>query len=88
MASKRKRPHRRKHEGSAADIREDKAQAKKRGMPMKDWENSPADKRMDAAGTGPMPGQTEFNAGDEQAMRQGVRRSRMPEPDMGDLGGM
>lgn len=86
MASKRKRPHRRKHEGSAADIREDKAQAKKRGMPMKDWENSPADKAMDAAA--PMPGPHEFSAGDEQAMRQGVRRSRMPEPDMGDLGGM
>ena len=37
-------------EGSKADIREDKAQAKKRGMSMKAWEKSPADKRMDAQG--------------------------------------
>jgi len=35
-------------EGSAKDMREDKAMAKKRGMPMKMWEKSAADKKHDA----------------------------------------
>ena len=34
-------------EGSAKDIREDKKLAKKRGMSMKDWEASDADKKHD-----------------------------------------
>ena len=34
-------------EGSARDIREDKKLAKKRGMSMKDWEASDADKKHD-----------------------------------------
>ena len=34
-------------EGSAKDIREDKKLAKKRGMSMKDWEASAADKKHD-----------------------------------------
>jgi hypothetical protein len=43
-------PAPKKGEGSKADIREDKSQAKKRGMIMKAWEKSPADKKADAAG--------------------------------------
>ncbi len=35
-------------EGSAKDMREDKAMAKKRGMSMKEWEKSAADKKHDA----------------------------------------
>jgi hypothetical protein len=35
-------------EGSAKDMREDKAMAKKRGMTMKAWEKSAADKKHDA----------------------------------------
>jgi len=35
-------------EGSAKDMREDKAMAKKRGMSMKKWESSAADKKHDA----------------------------------------
>jgi hypothetical protein len=35
-------------EGTAKDMREDKAMAKKRGMSMKDWEKSAADKKHDA----------------------------------------
>lgn len=35
-------------EGSAKDMREDKAMAKKRGMSMADWEKSGADKKHDA----------------------------------------
>jgi len=35
-------------EGSAKDMREDKAMAKKRGMTMKNWEKSDADKKHDA----------------------------------------
>lgn len=35
-------------EGSAKDMREDKAMAKKRGMTMKNWEKSAADKKHDA----------------------------------------
>ena len=34
-------------EGSAKDVREDKKLAKKRGMSMKDWEASDADKKHD-----------------------------------------
>lgn len=37
-------------EGSAKDTREDKAQAKKRGMTMAQWEKSDADKKHDTAG--------------------------------------
>lgn len=44
------KPFPKKGEGSKADIREDKMQAKKRGMSMKKWEKSPADKRMDKRG--------------------------------------
>jgi len=40
------------YEGSKADIAEDKRQAKKRGMSMKEWEASPEDRAMDAAGGG------------------------------------
>jgi hypothetical protein len=36
-----------KFEGSAADKKQDKAEAKKRGMTMKAWEKSPADKKQD-----------------------------------------
>ena len=43
------------YEGSKADKAEDKAQAKKRGVGMKAWEKSPADKKMDAAGGGGFP---------------------------------
>jgi len=42
-------------EGSKADKREDKAQAKKSGMSMKAWEKSPADKKADKAGGGGFP---------------------------------
>lgn len=35
-------------EGSAKDMREDKAMAKKRGMSMAEWEKSGADKKHDA----------------------------------------
>jgi hypothetical protein len=38
-----------RYEGSAKDKAHDKREAKKRGMSLKAWENSPADKRMDAA---------------------------------------
>ncbi len=34
-------------EGSAKDVREDKKLAKKRGMSMKEWEASSADKKHD-----------------------------------------
>lgn len=44
------------YEGSAKDRREDKGEAKKRGMPMKDWEGSAADRRMDAAHSAPRGG--------------------------------
>lgn len=37
-----------KKEGTAKDMREDKAMAKKRGMSMKEWEKSAADKKHDA----------------------------------------
>lgn len=37
-----------KVEGSAKDMREDKAMAKKRGMTMKQWEKSAADVKHDA----------------------------------------
>lgn len=83
-----------KFEGSAQDVREDKAQAKKAGMSMKDWENSPADKKHDARGgkkhhgasrrttahrpASPMPGPHEFDADQEQAMRQGNRPDAGP----------
>lgn len=47
-------------EGTAKDMREDKAMAKKRGMTMKQWEKSAADKKHDApkkmAGGGVMRG--------------------------------
>lgn len=45
MAKKRK-----SYEGSAADKREDKAQAKKRGMSLKKWERSAEDKKQDRKG--------------------------------------
>lgn len=35
------------YEGSAADVRADKREAKKRGVSMKKWEASAADRRMD-----------------------------------------
>jgi len=37
-----------KWEGSKRDVAEDKAMAKKRGMSLKAWEKSPADKAHDA----------------------------------------
>lgn len=37
-------------EGSKADKREDKAQAKRKGMSLKAWEKSPADKKLDRKG--------------------------------------
>lgn len=47
-------------EGTAKDMREDKAMAKKRGMTMSQWEKSAADKKHDApkkmAGGGVMRG--------------------------------
>ena len=39
----------RTYEGSAADLREDKRQARRRGLTMKEWEASAADKAEDAA---------------------------------------
>lgn len=36
-------------EGTAKDMREDKAMAKSRGMTMSQWENSSADKKHDTA---------------------------------------
>lgn len=38
-----------RYEGSPADRAHDKREAKKRGMSLKAWEKSAADKRMDAA---------------------------------------
>lgn len=38
---------RKSFEGSAQDVREDKAQAKKRGMTMDQWEASAADVKQD-----------------------------------------
>ena len=84
----RKRKHGKgKFEGSPADIREDKRQAKKRGMSMKQWEASPEDKAHDAAGNaGLMPGPNEFDAGAEQRMRAGARQARMaPDLDMDEM---
>jgi hypothetical protein len=81
MASKRKK-HRRKYEGSKADVAEDKRMAKKRGMPMKQWEASPEDKAMDAAAMGSTPGPNEFTPGQEQSMRQRAAQSRMVPPDV------
>jgi hypothetical protein len=43
----RMRNMKKKFEGSAKDKREDKAEAKKRGMSMKTWEKSAADKKHD-----------------------------------------
>jgi hypothetical protein len=37
-------------EGSKEDVRQDKREAKKRGMTMAQWERSAADKRQDKAG--------------------------------------
>mgnify|MGYP003335175225 CR=1 FL=1 len=39
-----------KYEGSAADKRKDKAQAKKHGMSQKAWERSAMDRKEDRAG--------------------------------------
>lgn len=39
-----------RYEGSAADMKADKAHAKKAGMSMKAWEKSAMDKKMDKAG--------------------------------------
>jgi hypothetical protein len=39
-----------KFEGSKTDEKMDKKEAKKRGMSMKSWEKSAADKKMDKAG--------------------------------------
>ena len=39
----------RKYEGSPADRKDDKAQAKKRGMSLKAWEGSSADAKRDKA---------------------------------------
>lgn len=39
-----------KYEGSAEDVRKDKAAAKKRGLTMAQWERTAADKKMDRAG--------------------------------------
>lgn len=39
-----------RYEGSPADERNDRKQAKKRGISVKAFEGSAADKRMDAAG--------------------------------------
>lgn len=39
-----------RYEGSRADRANDKREAKKRDVPLKAWEKSAADKRMDAAG--------------------------------------
>ncbi len=39
-----------KYEGSKADEANDKRMAKKKGVPLKKWEASAADKKMDAAG--------------------------------------
>jgi hypothetical protein len=73
-------------EGSAKDMREDKAMAKKRGMTMKDWEKSAADKKHDApkkmaAGgavkkmaTGKRPGSQNVDA---YALRRANERARV-----------
>jgi hypothetical protein len=39
-----------KYEGSAKDEKRDAQMAKKKGIPMKKWEGSKADKKMDKAG--------------------------------------
>lgn len=39
-----------RYEGSKTDIAKDRREAEKRGMSMKEWERSPADKRMDREG--------------------------------------
>lgn len=38
-----------KYEGSKADKKKDKREAKKRGLPMDKWEGSKADEKMDKA---------------------------------------
>jgi hypothetical protein len=43
-----------RYEGSAADMKADKAGAKKAGMSMSAWEKSPVDKRKDAKGQAAM----------------------------------
>ena len=39
-----------KYEGSAADRAKDAKMAKRKGVPLKKWEKSKADAKMDAAG--------------------------------------
>ena len=50
-------------EGSAKDMAEDKAMAKKHGMSMKDWEKSDADKKHDKACGGGVAGRTARKSG-------------------------
>jgi hypothetical protein len=50
-------------EGSAKDMAEDKALAKKHGMSMKDWEKSDADKKHDKACGGGVAGRTARKSG-------------------------
>ena len=40
------------YEGSLADKKQDKAEAKKRGMSLKNWENSPEDKKAESTSAG------------------------------------
>jgi hypothetical protein len=46
-----KKPVKRSYEGSSADIKADKKGAKKEGMPVSEYENSPADRRNDIRDT-------------------------------------
>jgi hypothetical protein len=71
MAKKFKRG-KRDYEASPADRRQDKREAKKRGMSMAKWENSAADKAQDAA----RPGPNVFSPDQEQQMRAGNRQQR------------
>jgi hypothetical protein len=52
-----------KVEGSAKDMAEDKAMAKKHGVSMKDWEKSDADKKHDKACGGGVAGRTARKSG-------------------------
>lgn len=53
---------------------------------------APGPRAPSASQLAPSPGPNEFDAGQEQAMRQGQRQANMPAPpdgdDMGGLGGL
>lgn len=69
------------YEGSARDRTEDEA-GERRISVSKHHRKPPSHKPKHHSA--PMPGQHEFNADEEQSMRQGARASRMPPPPMDD----